>query len=115
MQHLLARLGEETAAAVAAANSAADTLSRGDEGDGLLLEVAAAKVRCGEAAEAGAAIAHQVHGAIGFTSEHKLHRLTLNALAWREDFGTEAHWAQKLGALIAAGGPDALWPLLSSR
>lgn len=115
VQHLLARLGEECAAAVAAACSAADTLSRGDTGDALLLEVAAAKVRCGEAAEAGAAIAHQVHGAIGFTAEYHLHRLTLSALAWREDYGTEAHWALKLGQLVASGGPDALWPLLASR
>ncbi|WP_375690822.1 acyl-CoA dehydrogenase family protein [Pseudooceanicola sp. LIPI14-2-Ac024] len=115
VQHLLARLGEECAAAVAAANSAADTLARGDTGDALLLEVAAAKVRCGEAAEAGCAIAHQVHGAIGVTMEHKLHRLTLNALAWREDFGTEAHWALKLGQLVTAGDADALWSLLASR
>ncbi|MGR3320416.1 MAG: acyl-CoA dehydrogenase family protein [Pseudooceanicola sp.] len=115
VQHLLARLGEECAAAVAAAVSAADTLARGETGPGLLLEVAAAKVRCGEAAEAGAAIAHQVHGAIGFTAEHRLHRLTLSALAWREDYGTEAHWALELGRLVSAGGEDALWPLLSSR
>lgn len=115
VQHLLARLGEECAAAVAAACSAADTLSRGETGDALLLEVASAKVRCGEAAEAGSAIAHQVHGAIGITREHALHRLTLNALAWREDYGTEAHWALKLGQLVSAGGADALWPLLASR
>ncbi len=115
VQHLLARLGEECAAAVAAANSAADTLAQGEAGTALLLEVAAAKVRCGEAAEAGSAIAHQVHGAIGFTSEHPLHRLTLNALAWREDYGTEAHWALALGREVSAGGADALWPLLASR
>lgn len=115
VQHLLARLGEECAAAVAAACSAADTLSRGEDGPALLLEVAAAKIRCGEAAEAGAAIAHQVHGAIGFTSEHMLHRLTLNALAWREDYGTEAHWALELGRHVSTGGADALWPLLASR
>ncbi len=115
VQHLLARLGEECAAAVSAAGSAADTLASGDEGSALLLEVAAAKVRCGEAAETASAIAHQVHGAIGFTAEHPLHRLTLNALAWREDYGTEAHWALKLGTLVAAGGADGLWPLLASR
>ncbi|OWU84909.1 hypothetical protein ATO6_11395 [Oceanicola sp. 22II-s10i] len=115
VQHLLAQLGEECAAAVAAAVSAADTLSRGDEGAGLLLEVAAAKVRCGEAANQAGHIAHQVHGAIGFTAEHPLHRLTLNALSWREDFGTEAHWALKLGQHVSQGNGDALWQLLSSR
>ena len=39
-----------------------------------------AKIRSAEAAEEGAAIAHQVHGAIGFTSEHVLHRFTLRLL-----------------------------------
>ncbi|MDF1854062.1 acyl-CoA dehydrogenase [Pseudooceanicola sp.] len=115
VQHLLALLGEECAAAVAAAVSAGDTLARGDSGPALLLEVAAAKVRCGEAAEQASAIAHQVHGAIGFTAEHPLHRLTLNTLAWREDYGTEAHWALALGKHVSAGGADALWSLLSDR
>ncbi len=36
----------------------------------------AAKVRTGEAAGQAAAIAHQVHGAIGFTAEHRLHHYT---------------------------------------
>ena len=58
-----------------------------------------AKIRCSEAAEKGAAIAHQVHGAIGFTIEHILHRYTLRALAWRDDFGSESYWAVELGKL----------------
>jgi len=115
VQHLLAVLGEEAAAAVAAANSAADTLARGETGTPALLEVGGAKIRCGEAAERAVEIAHQVHGAIGFTREHPLHRVTLRALSWREDFGTEAHWAVELGRAVAGAGSDALWPLLASR
>jgi acyl-CoA dehydrogenase len=116
IQHSLARLAGEVAAAVSAAGSAADTLSGGQvAGDALLLEVAAAKIRCGEAAEVGAAIAHQVHGAIGFTSEHILHRFTLRAQSWRDDFGPESHWAVELGRRIAARGADDLWPLVASR
>lgn len=115
VQHLLAQLGEETAAAVAAACSAADTLARGDSGMEALLEVAAAKIRCGEAAQKASAIAHEVHGAIGYTAEHPLHRLTLRAQAWRDEFGSEAHWAVELGRAIAADGADALWPLMASR
>jgi len=116
IQHSLARLAGEVAAAVAAANSAADAIAEGKAtGDALFLEVAAAKIRCGEAAEVGAAIAHQVHGAIGFTSEHILHRFTLRAQSWRDDFGPESHWAVELGRRVAARGADDLWPLVASR
>ena len=116
VQHNLARLAGETSAALAAAGSAADALSNSTSfDDAIFLEVASAKIRCSEAAEKGAAIAHQVHGAIGFTQEHILHRFTLRALAWRDDFGSESYWAVELGKLIAARGADELWPLVASR
>ena len=67
----------------------------------MLLEAASAKIRCGEAAAEGAAIAHQVHGAIGFTKEHVLHRFTLRMLSWRDDFGSESYWAAELGGMVA--------------
>ncbi|GGC81458.1 acyl-CoA dehydrogenase family protein [Chelatococcus reniformis] len=116
VQHNLAKLGGEVAAAVAAAASAADTVREGGlTGEAALLEVAAAKIRGGEAAETGAAIAHQVHGAIGFTDEHVLHRFTLRALGWRDDFGNESYWSVRLGEFVARQGADELWPLLASR
>ncbi len=115
VQHNLAKLAGEVAAALAAATSAADAISNSADADALFLEVAAAKIRCSEAAEKGAAIAHQVHGAIGFTSEHILHRYTLRALAWRDDFGSESYWAVELGNLVAKRGADDLWPLIASR
>lgn len=116
VQHALARLASETAAALAAASSAADALDRGEAAaESLLLEVAGAKIRAGEAAGAGAAIAHQVHGAIGFSAEHALHRYTQRLWAWRDDFGGEAEWAVRLGRILAARGADALWPLIASR
>jgi acyl-CoA dehydrogenase len=116
VQHNLARLAGETSAALAAASSAADALANGTSfDDAIFLEVASAKIRCSEAAEKGAAIAHQVHGAIGFTQEHVLHRYTLRALAWRDDFGSESYWAVELGKLVAARGADELWPLVASR
>jgi acyl-CoA dehydrogenase len=116
VQHGLARLASETAAAVTAAASAADAIAKGDaSGDAVFLEVAAAKIRCGEAVEKGAAIAHQVHGAIGFTLEHILHRFTLRALSWRDQFGDESYWALELGKRIAKRGGEELWPLISSR
>lgn len=116
VQHNLARLAGESAAALAAATSAADAIANGASfDDAVFLEAAAAKIRCSEAAEKGAAIAHQVHGAIGFTIEHILHRYSLRALAWRDDFGSESHWAVELGKMVAARGADELWPLVASR
>ena len=98
VQQNLARLAGETAAALAAAGSAADTIAQGDIlDDAVFLEAASAKIRSGEAAAEGAGIAHQVHGAIGFTNEHVLHRFTLRLLSWRDDFGSESHWAAALG------------------
>jgi acyl-CoA dehydrogenase len=116
VQHNLARLAGESAAALAAATSAADTIANSTSfDDAAFLEAASAKIRCSEAAEKGAAIAHQVHGAIGFTIEHILHRYTLRALAWRDDFGSESYWAVELGKMVAARGADELWPLVASR
>jgi acyl-CoA dehydrogenase len=116
VQHNLAKLAGESAAALAAATSAADAFAdRAIAEDAAFLEAASAKIRCSEAAEKAAAIAHQVHGAIGFTMEHILHRYTLRALAWRDDFGSESYWAVELGKRVAKGGADELWPLVASR
>jgi acyl-CoA dehydrogenase len=128
VQHNLARLAGEAAAAMAAAGSAANAIASAgatplgraplagrDFDDALLLEVAAAKIRVGEAAGVGAGIAHQVLGAIGFTREHVLHRFTQRLWAWRDDFDNESVWAVRLGTLIAARGSEGLWPLLASR
>ncbi len=117
VQHNLAKLAGESAAALAAATSAADTLanSASFNSDAVFLEAVAAKIRCSEAAEKGGAIAHQVHGAIGFTIEHILHRYSLRALSWRDDFGSESYWAVELGKRVAARGADELWPLVASR
>jgi acyl-CoA dehydrogenase len=116
VQHNLARLAGEVAAAVTAAGSAADTIAAAERfDDTVFFEAASAKIRCAEAAEQGVAIAHQVHGAIGFTKEHVLHRFTLRLLSWRDDFGNESQWAVDLGNKVAARGADELWPLLASR
>jgi acyl-CoA dehydrogenase len=116
VQHNLARLAGESAAALAAATSAADAIANAKSfDDEVFLEAVAAKIRCSEAAEKGGGIAHQVHGAIGFTIEHILHRYSLRALSWRDDFGSESYWAVELGKLVANRGADELWPLVASR
>jgi acyl-CoA dehydrogenase len=117
VQHNLAKLAGETAAAVAAAGSAAETISTGTAWDdeATFLEATAAKIRCAQAAGEGSAIAHQVHGAIGFTKEYVLHRFSLRTLGWRDDFGNESYWAVELGNMVAKRGADDLWPLVASR
>lgn len=116
VQHNLARLGGETATAIAAAGSLADTIDRSDRfDDQVLLEVASAKIRVGEAAGEGAAIAHQAHGAIGFTAEHILHRFTTRLWSWRDDFSSESVWAVRLGEMVASRGADELWPMVATQ
>ena len=115
VQHGLARLAGEVAAAVAASGAAATAVERYGLGDErTFLAVASAKVRCGQAASEGAAIAHQVHGAIGFAAEYPLHLFTKNLWFWRDDFGSETEWAERLGELVAAKGADDYWAMLTS-
>lgn len=115
VQHNLAQLAGETAAAAVAADAAAHalTLAAPDNEDTIAV-IATAKVRVGEAASTGSLIAHQAHGAMGFTYEHSLHQGTRRLWSWREEFGNEAIWAMKLGRIVAARGADELWPFLSS-
>jgi len=114
VQHNLAALAGEVAAAGAAADSAAEAIAAHGIGSELVAaEVAIAKLRVGEAAGTGAAIAHQVHGAMGFTYEHSLHHATRRLWAWREEFGNETQWATRLGRMVAARGADALWPFIT--
>ena len=64
------------------------------------------------AARTATGIAHQVHGAMGFTAEYRLHHFTRRLLQWRSESGNDRYWADKLGAMVAAKGPDGYWPLL---
>ncbi len=77
-------------------------------------DLAAAKISAGKAAGMGARITHQVHGAMGFTQEYPLHHATRRLWSWRDEYGTETHWAQRLGERVVATGADGLWPGLTS-
>lgn len=112
IQQQLALLAEQAAAASVAVDSAAIAVAAGHPS--APLAVAAAKIRAGEAAGKVAEIAHQVHGAIGFTHEHSLHRLTRRLWSWRDEFGTEALWSRELGRAVMAAGADALWPTITA-
>lgn len=98
VQEQVALLAAEVAAAQATVAGAIDRPERH--------MVAAAKIRTGQAAGVGVRVAHQVHGAIGFTAEHDLHHLTRRLLSWRDEHGTEHEWAQRLGSELE---PTTFW------
>ena len=114
IQHNIAIMATNTAAARAGADMAAaafpDVLS---DPARFLRQVAAAKLRAGEAASLCAPLAHQVHGAIGVTREYALHPLTTRLWAWRDEHGSESDWADHLGAEALAQGAQGYWPYLT--
>jgi acyl-CoA dehydrogenase len=109
VQHMLAVLAGQVAASSAAADAAVEASEEAPDE----FAVAVAKSRIGEAAGKSAEIAHQVHGAMGYTREHNLHYVTRRLWSWRDEFGNETHWQTRLGRMIAAKGADALWPMLT--
>jgi acyl-CoA dehydrogenase len=109
IQHMLAQLAGQVAAASAAVDAAVGASSLAPDA----FAVAVAKSRAGEAAGKGAEIAHQVHGAMGYTREHNLHYGTRRLWSWRDEFGNETYWQSRLGRAVAAQGAEALWPMLS--
>jgi acyl-CoA dehydrogenase len=108
IQHQLAIAAGEVAAAGAAADMAVEAIDNGTD----TLSIAAAKGRASEAAGKVAAIALQVHGAIGITREHALHFYTTRLLSWREEFGNETEWYGLVGERAVAA--ERLWALVSS-
>ena len=77
-------------------------------------EIACAKMLADRAAQLVTAAAHQTHGAIGMTKEYPLHYLTRRLWAWRDEAGGHHRWADRLGAVLVACGPDALYPAIQS-
>ncbi len=111
VQQALAVLASEAAAVAMAGAAAARALDFGDAG----FEIAAAKLRTNIAIERGVAIAHQVHGAIGFTQDYPLHPLTRRLMGWRSEFGGDAFWADRLGRMAVANGGAGLWAEMTAR
>jgi acyl-CoA dehydrogenase len=106
IQQQLAIVAEECAAANAAAAAACRAADQGEA----QFEIAAAKLRANIAAGVAAPIAHQVHGAMGFTQEYALGRFTTRLWSWRGEFGNDRFWADEIGQRVAARGADAFWP-----
>jgi len=105
IQQQLAVFAEEAAAADMAAASAFRAAGRGDA----WFEIACAKLRANQAARISTGIAHQVHGAMGFTAEYRLQHLTKRLWAWGSEHGNERYWSDRIGARIVARGPTNFW------
>ena len=115
IQHYMAVMAAEVAAAIRAADAGLDGL----ESDRADQELAAAKIRVGEAVGVVAELAQQVHGAMGYTHEHQLHHTTRRLWAWRDEYGSETYWQKRLGswlaAQVAAAGGESLWDFIATR
>jgi acyl-CoA dehydrogenase len=109
VQMMLAEAAGQTAAATAAADLAAEAYGSAQ----MSFAAAVAKARAGEAAGKVAEVCHQVHGAMGFTQEHPLHFATRRLWSWRDEFGHESYWQERIGRMVCARGGEALWPMLT--
>lgn len=103
IQHQIAVMAEE----VMAARMAAETALVGPPLSVSAPAAAVAKMRCGEAAQACSGIAHAVHGAIGVSAEHALHRFTGALHRLRLSHGGESYWARLLGEWALSRRDDA--------
>ena len=111
IQHSMARMAAEIAAArmaVQAGFISSQPWTR-------TFAAAAAKSRVSEAVKKVAAIAHQAHGAMGFTAEYRLHLFTKRMWAWRESGGNEFYWNERLEWLIVERSELSLWALLTAQ
>ncbi len=114
VQQEIAVAAAESAACRAATDAAVLVVGRhGWDSRDATVAVAAAKARTAEAAGVVARIAHQVHGAIGFTREHRLRLATTRLWAWREEDGSDAVWNEVLGSLALDRGPADLFALIT--
>ncbi|HSW06036.1 acyl-CoA dehydrogenase family protein [Aquabacterium sp.] len=111
VQQQMAVFGAEVAAVGCAARAACRSATVGEA----RFEIAAAKLRANLAIDCANAVAHQVHGAIGFTREHDLRHFTQRLLAWRSEFGNDRHWSEALGQAVISRGVDTFWADLTAR
>lgn len=114
VQQLVAVMASHAAVVGVAADTAiaaVETALARRGGDATFM-AACAKARASEACHEVTRIAHQLHGAIGYTREHDLHRFTRRLWAWRDADGDEGYWQQRVGEMAIRSGGAGLWPLL---
>jgi alkylation response protein AidB-like acyl-CoA dehydrogenase len=106
---LAAMAGELERARAAAALATAAAADHGFDSPQADYAVTVAKVAVGRAVAPVCTIAHQLHGAIGVTMEHRLWLATMRARSWADEFGTTGYYARHLGRMaLSADDPWAL-------
>lgn len=114
LQHYLSEIAGEASATGGAVDNAVDILVTSADRNDHLAVCGAAKAYAGRAVTTVARLAHQIHGAIGYTDEHRLQYTTRRLWSWRDEFGSESEWSAALGRSICANGGAALWPRVTS-
>jgi len=113
VQHSLAAMaGEIERARAATALAIAAAADHGFDSPATEYAVTVAKVAVGRAVTPVTTIAHQLHGAIGVTVEHRLWLATMRARAWADEFGSPGHCARRLGRMVLAA--DDPWDVIVS-
>ncbi len=113
VQHQIADIAAEAALARAATEAALSAAIASDwSAPNLEFLVAAARSCSGHAATVVVRNAHQVHGAMGTTREHRLHEFTRAALAWRSEFGSVRHWDERLTGMAMQACAGGLWKVI---
>jgi acyl-CoA dehydrogenase len=110
VQQQIAVMAGETALMRAAVDGAVAALADDAAGDHAAFAVDSTKIQVGVGATQVARIAHQLHGAIGTTREHRLRLATTRLWAWCAEDGPEQELCVRLGAQVLSAGPDQVWP-----
>lgn len=108
VQQALAGFACDAALVAAAVQAAAAALDAGLDGR---FECLSAKLVANRCVPRGTSVAHQLHGAIGFTADHPLHRRTVALNRWRREGGVDTELEAALGALAAGD----LWGMITER
>lgn len=113
VQHSLAAIAGEIERARASATLAvAAAAEYGFDSATTDYAVTTAKVAIGRAVGPVTTLAHQLHGAIGVTIEHRLWLATMRAQSWTSDYGSIGHYARRLGRMALAD--DNPWDVVVS-
>ncbi len=107
VQHTLASMAGEVERARAATELAVAAVT--DHGFGSVqadYAVTVAKVVLGRVVPTVITAAHQLHGAIGVTLEHRLWLATMRARSWIDEFGQTPVYARRLGRMALTAGVD---------
>ncbi|MDT5200887.1 MAG: acyl-CoA dehydrogenase [Mycobacterium sp.] len=111
VQQMLAGLAADVTTVQMAADTAA--IAMRDRPSNADVTIAAAKAEASSLARRIAAVSHQLHGAIGFSREHALGACTRRLWSWREEFGNELVWQQRLADHVAESSGE-IWSVVTN-